>query len=769
MFTSMEKDVEKVENEKNDAGMYIINKEYTILNFNKSTSMMYPELKIGDICYEVLAMRKAPCENCPLRENPIFFFNEPRKEWISASSAEMDYPGHGECYNIQFRRQSRAGGIKREQMHLEEIDKYVAEMKDPLGQECAIGAYCEPGAPIFFANEHILKLLSYDSTDEFIERIGGQVMNSIHPDDHEQVKRDSKKASKLGDVYETSFRMLKKDGTWLWMIAKGKIVETMTKRWATITVCTDMSSYIRNHENLRMENQELLHKEMQSESIFLRIPGGYHRCGLEEGYPFLYVSESFQKVVGWTKEEIEAEFDNKFLNLVWSEDVHLFDNMVEQIDKQGQGNAIYRIKQKGGKYRWVQDSTMFVDIGEKRFYQCTLADISAYIEELEEARERAEVSNRAKSTFLFNASHDIRTPMNAIHGFTAMLKQRPNDEAFVREMVNKIEASSDTLMKLLNEVLELSRIESGKEEVNLTTVELSTFAEHMNTMFKQEILSAGITFEMENSIQDDCVMCDELKMTQIWMNMLSNARKFTPKGGKITFGITQLPCQKRDYGKYRFYVRDTGIGMSEEFQKRAFEQFERERTATDSGMIGSGLGMSIIRKLVELMGGTCTLKSEQGKGTEIAAVLKLAVSTEAVQPREEIIGSINDLNGKRILLVEDNAFNREIARFVLESAGAEVEEAENGSEAVCRLINAEAGYYNLVLMDIQMPIMDGYVATYEIRRFADEAVSNIPIIAMTANAFHEDKKKCLDAGMNGHISKPIDKTMLMKEIAKVLK
>ncbi len=750
-----------------DMGLYIIDEDYRIVNYNEKAGRMCPEISIGCTCYEAVALKKAPCEHCPLTENEVLFYSEPRRAWINATATDMIYPEHGKCYSILFKRQESLGRTKRKQLQLHEMDGHIAELQETLGQECAIGAYCEPGAPIFFANEQVIELLGYDNYDEFVDRIGGMVLNVIHPSDREQVKKESSKAQKVGDLYETSYRMLKKDGTWIWVIAKGKIVEMDDGRWITITACTDISDFIKYHEELTKRNKELLLKETRAESILLGTPGGYHRCGLEEGYPFIYISESFQEIVGWSKEEIEKRFDNKLIHLVWQEDIPLFQQFVKQIDDNGQGNAIFRLKKKDGGYCWVQDSTMYVDLGEDSFYQCTLADITAYIAALEEAKTQAEVSNKAKSTFLFNASHDIRTPMNAIQGFTKMLQQNPDDGKFVREILAKIETASDMLMKLLNDVLELSRIESGKDEVNLKAVDLETLSERMKTMFRQEIVDAGICFETDNQIQNTYVMCDELKLTQIGMNMLSNAKKFTPAGGKIILGIRQLPCEEEGFGIYRFYVKDTGIGMSEEFQKRAFEQFERERTATDSGVIGSGLGMSIIWKLVNLMGGQCTLESKQGKGTEIAAILKLSLTDGVVNEKPETEQGAAVISGKRVLLVEDNEFNREIARYVLEDMGMEVEEAENGSAAINQLFHAKEGYYDLVLMDIQMPVMDGYVATSEIRRFHKKAIADIPIIAMTANAFQEDKERCLAAGMNSHIGKPIDREILRKEIAEI--
>ncbi len=384
----------------------------------------------------------------------------------------------------------------------------------------------------------------------------------------------------------------------------------------------------------------------------------------------------------------------------------------------------------------------------------------------EEARLRAEASNRAKSVFLFNASHDIRTPMNAIHGFTHMIEQNPDDAEVVKDAIGKIKKSNDVLMTLLNNVLELSRIESGKDEVELTALNFNSLTDKLSLMFAQEMEEAGVTFRVENKLDDDTVMADELKCTRILMNMLSNARKFTPAGGTVVFGVQQIAMVSEQRATYRLYVKDTGIGMSEEFQQRAFEQFEMERSSTKSGVVGNGLGLAIIKKLAEQMNGRYYLSSVQGKGTEISVELTLGFGENVAEQKEEPQKEV-DFSGKRVLLVEDNEFNREIARFILEDAGIVVEEAEDGSVAVEKIKKAEPGAFDFVLMDIQMPIMDGYTATKEIRSMENPEIANIPIIAMTANAFKEDREKCLAAGMNEHIAKPVDIGKLYRTLQEV--
>ncbi len=545
--------------------------------------------------------------------------------------------------------------------------------------------------------------------------------------------------------------------------------------WIYLSLQSSMRNETRAREaefKLLQQNQEELTRQADLLTLLEEnMPVGYHRCAAKPGCPFIFIGGQFTKLLGWTREEIERDFDNLYENLLWEEDKSAITTYEKMIQMIGKGNvydtSIYRMKHKDGGYRWVTDSTIFVDLGEDSFFQATISDITQHIEGMEEARRQAEESNRAKSTFLFNLSHDIRTPMNAILGFSHIIGENAENASLVRDTIAKIIQAGETLMSLLNDVLELSRIERGKEDVNVQPIHMHAHGQNLIEMFSKDMEDAGIEFKVEADLEHEYVMIDPLKVSRIGMNMLSNAKKFTPAGGTVIFGIKEIACDGENV-TYCLYTRDTGIGMSEEFQKRAFEQFERERSATESGVSGSGLGMAIISKLTTLMGGTVSLESELGKGTEISATLTFALAKDADMQHEKSAGKALEVSGKRILLVEDNEFNREIARYILEDMGFVVEEAHNGAIALDKMMQAGADTYQLILMDIQMPVMDGYRATQEIRRIQDVQKAQIPIIAMTANAFEEDRKRCLEIGMNGHIGKPLEREKLLQELSNVL-
>lgn len=391
---------------------------------------------------------------------------------------------------------------------------------------------------------------------------------------------------------------------------------------------------------------------------------------------------------------------------------------------------------------------------------------------LEQIREQETLEDREKHAFLLNMSHDIRTPMNAIIGFADMIAKNPGDEELVIRAIDKVKRSSEVLMKLLEEVLELSHMENGEVEVEVSELDLKQFATQIREVYELDMQKAGLNFVVSCEVQEKNVLADKGKLTQICMNLLSNAKKFTLPGGMVTFGIWQngeivngmLPC--------RICVKDTGIGMSEEFQKHVFEIFEREQDSTNSGVEGCGIGLTIIQKLTKLMGGTITVHSILGQGTEFAIDLKLeVVSEESEKYFSENENSITTdyFRGKRVLIVEDNELNREITSELLKDEGFLIEEATNGVEAIDKVIHSKSGYFDLILMDVQMPVMDGYKATREIRRMKESALAGIPIVALTANTFEEDKKKCFAAGMNGHIEKPINRQIIRSTLANVLK
>jgi CheY-like chemotaxis protein len=389
---------------------------------------------------------------------------------------------------------------------------------------------------------------------------------------------------------------------------------------------------------------------------------------------------------------------------------------------------------------------------------------------LQSALVAAQAANRSKTVFLNNMSHDIRTPMNAIIGYTTMAEKHIDNPESVKDYLKKISQSSAHLLSLINDVLDMSRIESGKVNINEKEENLLEIVQGLRDIVQADVNSKQLDFCVDSvGLVDEDVYCDKLRLNQVLLNIISNAIKYTPSGGSISLCITQQKTTD-DYGTYEFRVKDNGIGMSEEFLKTIFVPFTRANTSTVSGIQGTGLGMAITKNIVDMMGGTITCQSVENQGSEFIVTLDLRIpkqhkETPKCEPDNEQVkveGKEIDLSGKRLLLVEDNEFNREIAADILGETGMDIEEAEDGSIAVDKLLEKGAGYYDLVLMDIQMPIMDGYTAARTIRAFEDPKLANIPIIALSANAFEEDKQKSLAAGMNGHIAKPIDIEELMR-------
>ena len=389
-------------------------------------------------------------------------------------------------------------------------------------------------------------------------------------------------------------------------------------------------------------------------------------------------------------------------------------------------------------------------------------------------------SSLAKSQFLFNMSHDIRTPMNAIIGYTNLARNgEASDE--VKGYLDKIENSSQHLLALINDILEMSRIENGRMELEFVPVDLYAVFDGIRELFSEQMKDKKLNFSVHtNQIEDRYVWCDRKNLNRVLLNLLSNACKFTPEGGSISASIWQSGTSENGYGTYEIRVKDSGIGMSKEFAERMFNAFERERTSTVSGIEGTGLGLSITKSIVDMMGGTIEVMTAPGSGTEIVIRLKFQLAEEndvpgseklldGSAPREETMESEVDFSTKRLLLVEDNLVNMEIANRRLEQAGFTVETAENGKIAVEKVEASEPGYYDAVLMDIQMPVMDGYEATRMIRSLDDKALAGIPIIAMTANAFKEDIDAAAEAGMQGHVAKPVDVGVLMRTLASVLR
>ena len=393
---------------------------------------------------------------------------------------------------------------------------------------------------------------------------------------------------------------------------------------------------------------------------------------------------------------------------------------------------------------------------------------------LENEQIRILAESKAKSQFLFNMSHDIRTPMNAIIGFTNLAK-REEVSPTARDYLEKIETSSQHLLALINDILEMSRIESGKVELNNEASDLCAVFEEMHALFIQQMDDKRIAFSVQTSqITHRYVWCDRKNLNRVLLNLLSNSYKFTPEGGTITASVREAGYTEQGIGSYDLCVKDSGIGMSEEFAEKMFTAFERERTSTASQIEGTGLGLAITKNIIDLMGGEIEVNTSPGNGTEIIIHIRFQLAKQEDIPVEEkkaVSGSQDEttgFSGKRLLLVDDNVINREIAAMILAQMGFMVEEAENGQIAVEKVSSSEPGYYDLILMDIQMPVMNGYDATRAIRVLDNEALAEIPIVAMTANAFKEDVEAAEEVGMQGHIAKPLDIDQMQKTLLKVL-
>lgn len=776
-----------------------------------------------------------------------------------------------------------------------------------------IGGYCEDEFPVCYANEEMARMLGYDAVEELIEAIDGKVINTIHPDDREQVIKDIGDEYYEGLTYETTYRMPRKDGSCFWTVDKGKVVQTEDGKLAIISACYDMTSFVERHKKLEEKN-------MLSQATIDNIPGGYHRCSLEEGHPFLYISNRFLAILGWTREEIRTIFDNKFDNMLHPDDRNLSSDYVTRIlDTRGHGSEkdqIYRLLGKDG-YHWVTDATTLVKSGNQTFFQGNITDFTDFVkakekkeqeielqreiieglgkeyfsvlaveldkdrvlsyresgengkiisdfcrkcgnrwskiipsyaetmvsdntngefenqlgletlrsqekdysmtyefkletginyhqvrvafvkkkdgtrmavvgtrnidslikkermqeEKLKKAYVAAENANKAKTEFLNNMSHDIRTPMNVILGYNHLMKSQLTESKQL-DYQKKIEQSGKLLLAVINNVLDMARIESGKIKVDENYERVGEVVDEIISTFSSEAEEKEIHLSGSMKVTHRNILCDGTKIREIYVNLVSNAMKYTPRGGNVTITVEELPCEKEGYMKVKSEIKDTGIGMSKEYLPTLFEPFSREQNTTTRRIGGTGLGMPIVKKMVDLMGGSIEVASELGKGTVFTFTLMHKIAdrkfysqkTEAAETSE--MGK--NLSGKHVLLAEDNDLNAEIAVTVLEETGIVIERVEDGIQCVNRVAQMSPGTYDLILMDIQMPNMDGYQAAQCIRHLDDKMKAEIPIIAMTANAFAEDRKKAFDAGMNGHIAKPIDIEKLGAVILSVL-
>lgn len=413
--------------------------------------------------------------------------------------------------------------------------------------------------------------------------------------------------------------------------------------------------------------------------------------------------------------------------------------------------------------------SLLTSIGFLQFQMRRYKD-EVHAAELEKAVQEAQSANEAKTRFLFNMSHDIRTPMNAIIGFSDLLEKHIDEKDRAVDYIAKIKSSSSFLLSLINYVLEMARIESGKASLKIELGSYSELIHSLNAVFEPSLKSKNLSYLCYNTVEHDAILCDRTKIREILLNIISNSIKYTPEGGKISVKIEETPEPRKGFASYRITVKDNGIGMSKEYLPHIFEEFTREHSSTESHITGTGLGLPIVKSLVNLMGGTIDVESELGAGTITTVYLTFGLPTEeqfaAHQHKDEILGqSLQTLSEKRVLLAEDNDLNAEIVLTVLEENGIHAEHVKDGALCLKAVQNAPEDYYDVILMDIQMPNMNGYQAAEAIRALPGKR-GEIPIVAMTANAFEEDRRKALESGMNAHIAKPVDVSVLLETLSR---
>ena len=411
-------------------------------------------------------------------------------------------------------------------------------------------------------------------------------------------------------------------------------------------------------------------------------------------------------------------------------------------------------------------ATIYYQISSKKHRE------KQYAADLKKAAELAKSANEAKTRFLFNMSHDIRTPMNAIIGFSGLLEKNLQNGEKAKEYLGKICSSGNLLMTIINQILEIARIESGTTALQLKAEDINTLFHTVNTVFEEDVRKKNLQYSVDLDVYHTFILCDRVKLQEIMLNIISNAIKYTSDGHGVHVKIYEKDSEDPRKARFIFTCEDTGIGMSEEYLPHIFEEFSREHTTTENKVAGTGLGLPIVKSMIELMGGSIQVESTQGVGTKFTVDISFDMASESDVYRDQISEQpdvLEKLEGKRILLAEDNDLNAEIAIELLAEEKIVVDRAKDGAECLDKLEKAVPGYYDMILMDIQMPVMDGYDAAARIRRMKDEEKASIPIIAMTANAFAEDRQKAISTGMNDHVAKPIDMKVLLPVMAKYIR
>ena len=629
--------------------------------------------------------------------------------------------------------------------------------------------------PRFYADEVMDELLGIDREITPEERFVFHRLR-IHPEDMRLFQEYSDKLTEART--EIVYRYIHPVSGAMFVRCGGARDTSVTEYVAVTGTHQDISETVRIEKEKEAERRlaelnDSLRKEKLRQDIYYKELLDIENCGVlaytMPGHKVIHMNAEALRMYGIESVEAAQRELGPLLRQVYYPDSDVLnqlkklrneDDMVdyECIIGKGKANECHAL---------AKSKVVHIPTGE-RAVLTTFVDVSDMVM-LKNALHRAEEGSRAKSSFLFAMSHDLRTPMNAIIGYAELMEAHWGEKEVTTNYLQKLKGAGQFLLALIGNVLEIARIESGKETLNEAPWNLMKLEETLDILLDGEISRKQLTVNRNVNIRHANVYCDALKIREIIMNLLSNAVKYTSEGGKIVLDIEEKPSARDDFMTLQIRVSDNGIGISKEYVPHIFDAFTRERSSSESGIIGTGLGLRIVKSFVDLMNGDISVESEPGKGTcfTVEISCRKVPEEELRQQMEEQPENVS-LAGRRILLAEDNGLNAEIAMTILQDADAEVELAADGKIAIDKLKDAPIGYYDAILMDIQMPNMNGYEATKAIRKLTDER-AKIPIIAMTANAFEEDRQAALAAGMDDYVAKPVEISELFRTIMKNLK
>jgi len=650
---------------------------------------------------------------------------------------------------------------------------------------------------LIYINSAVLRIFGCKTKDEFIELTGFTFKGMVYPEDLEKVESSifQQIENSTNDLDYVEYRIVQKDGSIRWIEDYGHFMHTEMYGDIFYVFIEDATERLKK----RMTELEVINDELRN--IYAR-ESQYKKAILYDADIFLEVNLTKNELISASMQMSDGQA-HSFLGHMdippfekYSDYVEFLKSKIELCERDifsrfFDCERLIRCYAEG-ELEQTHDSWVIDSLGRKRLCHfifllgkneytndvITLSitkDITAQLERqnlLKSALQQAQNANIARNSFLFNMSHDIRTPLNAIIGYTKLTKNHKLDPDKVEYYMDKIHMSSEQLLAIVNASLEITRMESGKAQLIESVCLLGDLLSEIEKRVRPQVNLKSIEFAIDKSgIRHFAVIADYMRIQEILNRLLDNAVKYTNPGGRITLSVIETDISLNNYSRYQFIVEDNGRGISEEFKKDLFDPFMRESNTTKSGVLGAGLGLAVVKNLVDMMEGSIEVESEVGCGSKFIVNLLLKISevqTADGQVRPVHILDLNDLKGKRILLAEDNEINCEIAQELLKAQGYIVDTANNGSVALEKIKNSEPGYYDLVLMDIQMPVMDGYAATKAIRKLESRELARIPIIALSANAFIEDYKKSFESGMNGHSPKPINIDELQEMIRNVL-